>query len=624
MGLNIMLSRSERFTERMATSKKNDSHQNGKVNIASTNARQTFSDATNLPSISSMLTSDTYDHESTAGPEKQLFSEGLYVTRSKKRHLSLTNKSSTLSSSPSSSSSSPLSESVSHTPQKPQSLPKSSHRRAHSLESLMNAAEKVDFFNPILQDKVTELQNIKSLIIEHIGFLEQSYNTSNNNANLHINESRIYETLRKLQNLSIYLHDFVSEILSSQRMKLIQLNLTTTSPPEQVNIPTTPTLKTVHLQQPKVTLLPPLQIHESTNDTRRFSAFKFPDIKSSLVGTATSSTICHEEVTSDKSTPKEATDTNTIKYSTTVSQTLQSPKNANLQTPRENNSSSLSPIVRDSTTHSNIKVTDKLNKVGKPFTLFPKSNNPNKGKSTIITPMSHSKNAVDPNRSHDRNALSIPSLHYYHESTTITPNSSREENIILPEAEGDQSTLISPTSMKRARTSSTSRILTSESGATVGMTKTLKLTNNSLLEKPIKKSKEKEKPNQKEAGSNRLEPISSSKPLEIKETIMKLQEPGKDKAGPHEDESNKKCFHCQSSETPEWRAGPYGGENICNACGLFYRKIVSKFGEKGGNLLMRYRQLVCPTNRRVPAYIEIPEEYMIKFSKDAGFDQFGV
>ncbi|CAL9736816.1 hypothetical protein MOSE0_K08350 [Monosporozyma servazzii] len=639
-----MLSRGESFTTRMATSNENDSHTNGKVKSASATFKQAQSDATNLPSISNILTFDTSTHEVTAGPGQHLFPEGRYITRNKKHNQSASHETPNLSpssSSPSSSTSSPLSESVSHISQKPLPLPKSNHKRVHSLESLMNAAEKADSFDPILKDKVTELQNIRNLMMENISFLEQTYSTSIINANQHINESEIYETLKKLQNVSIYLHSFVSEILSSQRMKLIQLNLPSTTAPapslltEQLNIPATPTSKSVYLQQPKLTLLPPLQIHESTKDIRKFSAYKFPDTKSSLIGTVTSSTNRSENVMSDISIPKTATGINTIQYSTKVSETLQSASHQNLQTPQENNSLSLSPNINDSNRQSNVIDTGEQNKIGKPFTLFPKSDNQNKGKSTIITPMSHNKNIVDPNRSHDRNVLINPSFHYYHDSATITPHSSREENILLPGVEEDTPIIISPTGKKRARSSSTSRILTSESGATVGMTKTLKLTNNSLLEKPSKKSKDKEKLSQKETGTNRLELIDISKPFANKETALKSQEPNKEKAEPlqqeeqeeqeeHEDESNKKCFHCQSSETPEWRAGPYGGENICNACGLFYRKIVSKFGEKGGNLLMRYRQLVCPNNRRVPAYIEIPEEYMIKFSKEAGFDQFGV
>lgn len=71
----------------------------------------------------------------------------------------------------------------------------------------------------------------------------------------------------------------------------------------------------------------------------------------------------------------------------------------------------------------------------------------------------------------------------------------------------------------------------------------------------------------------------------------------------------KKCFHCQSSNTPEWRTGPYGKKNICNACGLFYRKLLMKFGVEGASLLMNYRRLTCSTNRKVPAFIQIPKDF---------------
>lgn len=71
----------------------------------------------------------------------------------------------------------------------------------------------------------------------------------------------------------------------------------------------------------------------------------------------------------------------------------------------------------------------------------------------------------------------------------------------------------------------------------------------------------------------------------------------------------KKCFHCQSSNTPEWRTGPYGKKNICNACGLFYRKLLMKFGIEGAGLLMNYRRSTCSTNRKVPAFIQIPKDF---------------
>lgn len=74
----------------------------------------------------------------------------------------------------------------------------------------------------------------------------------------------------------------------------------------------------------------------------------------------------------------------------------------------------------------------------------------------------------------------------------------------------------------------------------------------------------------------------------------------------------KPCSHCLSVEkTPEWRSGPYGSEQkICNACGLFYRKLKQKFGIEKANTIMAYRKLKCATNRRVPPEFDVPLEFI--------------
>lgn len=36
------------------------------------------------------------------------------------------------------------------------------------------------------------------------------------------------------------------------------------------------------------------------------------------------------------------------------------------------------------------------------------------------------------------------------------------------------------------------------------------------------------------------------------------------------------CSHCGSRSTPEWRRGPAGDKTLCNACGLFYSKLIKK------------------------------------------------
>ncbi|XP_037440139.1 uncharacterized protein LOC119308115 isoform X1 [Triticum dicoccoides] len=48
----------------------------------------------------------------------------------------------------------------------------------------------------------------------------------------------------------------------------------------------------------------------------------------------------------------------------------------------------------------------------------------------------------------------------------------------------------------------------------------------------------------------------------------------------------KRCQHCGSSETPQWREGPKGRATLCNACGVRYRQ---------GRLLPEYRPMASPT-----------------------------
>lgn len=48
----------------------------------------------------------------------------------------------------------------------------------------------------------------------------------------------------------------------------------------------------------------------------------------------------------------------------------------------------------------------------------------------------------------------------------------------------------------------------------------------------------------------------------------------------------KKCMHCESTKTPQWREGPMGHATLCNACGVQYRH---------GRLFPEYRPLKSPT-----------------------------
>uniref|UniRef100_A0A0A8XNM8 GATA-type domain-containing protein n=1 Tax=Arundo donax TaxID=35708 RepID=A0A0A8XNM8_ARUDO len=52
------------------------------------------------------------------------------------------------------------------------------------------------------------------------------------------------------------------------------------------------------------------------------------------------------------------------------------------------------------------------------------------------------------------------------------------------------------------------------------------------------------------------------------------------------EEPAKRCTHCMSSKTPQWRTGPLGPKTLCNACGVRF---------KSGRLLPEYRPANSPT-----------------------------
>ncbi|KAG0610765.1 hypothetical protein M758_7G089500 [Ceratodon purpureus] len=52
-------------------------------------------------------------------------------------------------------------------------------------------------------------------------------------------------------------------------------------------------------------------------------------------------------------------------------------------------------------------------------------------------------------------------------------------------------------------------------------------------------------------------------------------------------EPMRRCTHCQTDCTPQWRAGPMGPRTLCNACGVQFHKF--------GKLLPEYRPAASPT-----------------------------
>ncbi|KAI3518783.1 hypothetical protein L1887_07596 [Cichorium endivia] len=74
-------------------------------------------------------------------------------------------------------------------------------------------------------------------------------------------------------------------------------------------------------------------------------------------------------------------------------------------------------------------------------------------------------------------------------------------------------------------------------------------------------------------------------------TISEDYGQGRYKEMKHEEEEGssgqgRRCRHCLSQRTPQWRAGPEGPKTLCNACGVRY---------KSGRLLPEYRPAKSPT-----------------------------
>ncbi|QLL30508.1 hypothetical protein HG536_0A03260 [Torulaspora globosa] len=87
-----------------------------------------------------------------------------------------------------------------------------------------------------------------------------------------------------------------------------------------------------------------------------------------------------------------------------------------------------------------------------------------------------------------------------------------------------------------------------------------------------------------------------------------------------DEQSTTSCVHCGENSTPEWRRGPYGNRTLCNACGLFYRKLIKKFGVKDANLLMRFKKQVNPEDRRVPSVLNVPAAFISNLDNDSTLD----
>ncbi|CAN6462198.1 unnamed protein product [Victoria cruziana] len=74
----------------------------------------------------------------------------------------------------------------------------------------------------------------------------------------------------------------------------------------------------------------------------------------------------------------------------------------------------------------------------------------------------------------------------------------------------------------------------------------------------------------------------------------------------------RKCLHCGSQKTPQWRAGPLGPKTLCNACGVRY---------KSGRLFPEYRPAASPTfmaSKHSNSHRKVMEMRIKKRASDGG------
>ncbi|CAK9180938.1 unnamed protein product [Ilex paraguariensis] len=77
---------------------------------------------------------------------------------------------------------------------------------------------------------------------------------------------------------------------------------------------------------------------------------------------------------------------------------------------------------------------------------------------------------------------------------------------------------------------------------------------------------------------------SSTGEKTVKEITIKKE--ATDNAGNTSGGDGRKCLHCATDKTPQWRTGPMGPKTLCNACGVRY---------KSGRLVPEYRPAASPT-----------------------------
>ncbi|GFP96703.1 gata transcription factor 12 [Phtheirospermum japonicum] len=82
------------------------------------------------------------------------------------------------------------------------------------------------------------------------------------------------------------------------------------------------------------------------------------------------------------------------------------------------------------------------------------------------------------------------------------------------------------------------------------------------------------------SSSSESEVAAGKKPVAHK----KKEAPAENSSGGSSE--GRRCLHCATDKTPQWRTGPMGPKTLCNACGVRY---------KSGRLVPEYRPAASPT-----------------------------
>ncbi|CAI9771726.1 unnamed protein product [Fraxinus pennsylvanica] len=80
--------------------------------------------------------------------------------------------------------------------------------------------------------------------------------------------------------------------------------------------------------------------------------------------------------------------------------------------------------------------------------------------------------------------------------------------------------------------------------------------------------------------------IATNSGKKTMKAVANKKEGSVDTSTTENDYEGRKCLHCATDKTPQWRTGPMGPKTLCNACGVRY---------KSGRLVPEYRPAASPT-----------------------------